>query len=157
MLSDMQAHEIACSGDENAVAALMELLEARKKIAAAERIIEYADGHPDMCCGQCSREIHEAEARTTAAYQERARMVGAFAALFPGGIKPSEDGDDDYYLVYLDTPEGQVSWHINKADREFVPSMDIYQGEWDGHTTDEKYGRLLLACASLSPEGCAQC
>lgn len=39
MLSDMQVYEIECSGDENAVAALMELLEAHKKIAATQKAL----------------------------------------------------------------------------------------------------------------------
>jgi hypothetical protein len=35
----------------------------RKVVAAAETIIANADGHPDMCCGQCSSAVAAAEAR----------------------------------------------------------------------------------------------
>lgn len=34
-------------------------------------------------------------------------------------------------VAYIDLPTGQVSWHL-----------PAYPGEYDGHKTDEKYGRI---------------
>lgn len=41
-----------------------------------------------------------------------------------------DPNEPDYPVVYIDLPTGQVSWHIT-----------AYAGEWDGHTTEQKYER----------------
>ncbi len=49
--------------------------------------------------------------------------------------------DDWRWIVYIDLPAGQVSWHIHDSEREWFNLPD-YPGVWDGHTTEEKYARL---------------
>lgn len=56
--------------------------------------------------------------------------VGLAAACgYPCGIRldPSEP---DWPVVYIELPNGQVSWHLPQHERE-----------WDGHDTPEKYRR----------------
>lgn len=46
--------------------------------------------------------------------------------------------------VFIDLPTGQVSWHVHDSELalfDFLPTSD--QRCWDGHSTDEKYERLL--------------
>nr|WP_157529412.1 hypothetical protein [Kibdelosporangium sp. MJ126-NF4]CEL23360.1 hypothetical protein [Kibdelosporangium sp. MJ126-NF4]CTQ96904.1 hypothetical protein [Kibdelosporangium sp. MJ126-NF4] len=79
-------------------------------------------------------------------YRERARLVAFLAALYPA-VRSSNDPHDDRTVVYIKTPTGQMSWHIDPADvRLFahVPAVpgDDARARWDGHTTDQKYTRL---------------
>lgn len=46
------------------------------------------------------------------------------------GQQKSEDNDEEWYILYIELPEGQVSWHM--------PSNDIL---WDGHDNNKKYER----------------
>lgn len=50
-------------------------------------------------------------------------------------------------VVYVDTPQGQLSWHLADADVTLfgqVPRVaaDDERARWDGHSTDEKYQRV---------------
>lgn len=57
------------------------------------------------------------------------------------------DREPGWHIVYIDTPAGQMSWHISPNDVdlfehvEFVDSADP-RAQWDGHTTAIKYERL---------------
>lgn len=73
------------------------------------------------------------------AYSERARIVSSLTLLFPSRMTQHEG----WWIVYMDTPHGQVSWHISEDDLGYfghVPRVDSWQ--WDNHTTNEKYLRL---------------
>jgi hypothetical protein len=51
-------------------------------------------------------------------------------------------------VVYIDHPEGQLSWHIHDSHLPFFDHVERGNGKrsWDGHTTEEKYQRLAQAC-----------
>lgn len=79
------------------------------------------------------------------AYFDRNQLALAFARLAQErcwrvgiGIDPEEP---DWPVLYVDTPAGQVSWHLPKADVE-VASWPAYSGSWDGHDVKEKRARL---------------
>lgn len=58
--------------------------------------------------------------------------------------KPGEDWDADWRnILFIDLPSGQVSWHIHQNEAQWFYFVGTYNGEWDGHTTDEKYRRVL--------------
>lgn len=88
-----------------------------------------------------------------AAYDERDRCVAliAFMALQLGyrvGLARHEgpDWDDDWRnIVFIDLPTGQVSWHYHDSERHLFETLPPYPGEWDGHTTPEKYARVNAA------------
>lgn len=87
---------------------------------------------------------------TNAVYEERDRLVAALSHLawrhgVQVGIGRHEgvDWEDDWRtVIYLELPTGQVSWHIHDSERPWFLGLPQYDGQWDGHTTEEKYERL---------------
>lgn len=87
-------------------------------------------------------------------YRERAHLVAHLAAIYPAalGMDPAEP---DWAVVYIDTAEGQLSWHISPDDMDlFAHVSPVHNVEWDGHSTEEKYARLdaLTTGAVLSEQ-----
>lgn len=86
------------------------------------------------------------------AYAERNMVVGALVALavnqgWTVGLAihdPMDAAWEDEWrnIVFIDLPTGQVSWHVHDAQMSLFRSLPWYAGEWDGHTTPEKYKRL---------------
>lgn len=81
------------------------------------------------------------------AYWERNRLVLFLTYVFPSfrGLHEDDPNWDKGWMniIYIDTPAGQLSWHISD---EMFPSFEhlkLVRGKvWDGHTTEEKYRRL---------------
>lgn len=87
--------------------------------------------------------------RKDEAYEERNRVVAALAHVFPSGIKRTDipDWDPEWHgCVYIDTPEGQLSWHYHDSQADLFCDLPPYGGEWDGHDTRKKYRRLERLC-----------
>ena len=80
-------------------------------------------------------------------YRERAHLVAFLASIHNSVIGPSSDAPG-WFIVYIDTWDGQLSWHISPDDMDLFENVDMALGpfdprmEWDGHTTEEKYKRL---------------
>lgn len=100
---------------------------------------------------------HEREPRLRAeqerdgAYRERAHLVALLAALHPSHIGYTDPVAVDWLVVTIETPTGQMSWHIAERDRdlfEHVRLVPAVYNVWDGHTTEEKYARLRRLTAS---------
>lgn len=80
-------------------------------------------------------------------YEERAKILVAFALLCKTighrvGFRddPKTPG---WPVLFIDLPEGQVSWHFSAEMREGIAGeIGVYLDEWDGHTTEQKYERL---------------
>lgn len=90
-------------------------------------------------------ELAEMIARKDAAYLERNRVVAALANIFPSGVKRTaiECWSDDWHsCVLIDLPTGQASWHYHDSQHHLFEHLPPYAGDWDGHTTEEKYERL---------------
>ena len=46
-------------------------------------------------------------------------------------------------LVVIDLPTGQASWHVHASEiTEFAHLKMDYEYMWDGHSNEEKYGRV---------------
>ena len=89
------------------------------------------------------------------AYWERNRLVAILARLYPSGraITDIPGWDKDWHnCIYIDTPRGQLSWHIHKNEMVQFASLPEYKGEWDGHDTEEKYRRLLVLMVDLEEQ-----
>jgi hypothetical protein len=84
-------------------------------------------------------------------YRERAHLTAFLAACYPSAQCPDRD-DDEYRLLYVTTPDGQLSWHVHTDDADellgHVPHDEA--AEWDGHTTEEKYRRLEALVCTLA-------
>ncbi|MFF4661979.1 hypothetical protein [Streptomyces sp. NPDC001282] len=80
-----------------------------------------------------------------ATYRERAHLVAHLAALHPSHIGHTDPNLPDWAVVTIETPAGQMTWHIAERDMDLFtrvqPTNRICRG-WDGHTTDEKYQRM---------------
>lgn len=76
-------------------------------------------------------------------YRERARLVAFLTSIYSCYIGYTDPDEPEWAVVMVYTPAGQMSWHIAAED------MDLFDGracdgvgDWDGHTTEEKYQRL---------------
>lgn len=91
------------------------------------------------------------------AYTERAKMLDVLALIASNsgltvgiGHDPSEP---DWPVVFIDTPAGQVSWHVSQVDYEnHLRWLRPYPGHWDGHTTEEKWDRCEMWAEEFIPE-----
>ena len=90
------------------------------------------------------------EAAKNGAYSERNKLVAAMSKLFPASLErhPSDDKsweDDWRWIVFIDLPSGQASWHLHDSELPQFAHLKREVGrKWDGHTNDEKYERLAL-------------
>ena len=92
----------------------------------------------------------EEKAHLDSVYQERNLCVALITRLaemlgYRAGIKEhqGEEWEDDWRnVLFIDLPTGQVSWHLHVSELENFPGLPRYLGEWDGHTTEEKYERV---------------
>lgn len=88
-------------------------------------------------------------------YRERAFLIAHLAALYPSTLVHSADPDaPDWPVIFVDTPRGQLSWHLSPDDLDLFAHVPVLKGhqapKWDGHTTAEKYRRLAGLTADMS-------
>ena len=91
-----------------------------------------------------------------AAYAERNRLVALLAALFPGSLEENAAGSPEdraegwNWIVYVELPTGQASWHLHDRELPLFAHVPRNQGRaWDGHTTEEKYARVERLAAQM--------
>lgn len=100
------------------------------------------------------QEITSLKGAKDGAYAERNKCVVGLALLardlgFKVGLArhPEEDTeweDDWRNIVVIELPTGQLTWHFHDSEMHMLYSFCRLEGhEWDGHTTEEKYRRLL--------------
>lgn len=53
------------------------------------------------------------------------------------------------YMVRVDTPFGQLSWHIHESQLELAKTLPTYAGEWDKSDRTEKYVRVRRAITAF--------
>lgn len=119
----------------------------------------------DPAVEEISAMIQEEINKKNQAYYERNQLVAALSKIYPAwlGVHPKdEEWEDDWRtIVYIKIPvktesasipglgkrlvtkDVQVSWHIHDSDKQFFKHLDYGSEEWDGHTNEEKYKRLL--------------
>lgn len=112
----------------------------------AKRLAEAAD------------EIERLRADKDGAYHERNMLVALLARIYPSGIKRTEiEGWDPEWhgCVYIELPTGQASWHYHDSEAHLFVDLPSYEGEWDGHTAEEKYActRVLIGNADAARLG----
>jgi len=94
-------------------------------------------------CKRIMEERDDLKKALGAVYRERAHLTAFLAACYPSVLCPDQD-DDGYLILYVDTPAGQLSWHVHVDDAEDLLGhvQEDEAAEWDGHTTEQKYERL---------------
>ncbi|WP_433893049.1 hypothetical protein [Streptomyces sp. CA-111067] len=105
---------------------------------------------------KANAELGAARDQRDGAYRERAQLLAWLAALHPAVIAPALDLDEPgWWILYLAPPiGGQLSWHISPRDAGLLTHVervepDDPRAQWDGHTTDEKYGRIQVLTSAL--------
>lgn len=82
------------------------------------------------------------------AYRERAQLLAWLAVLYPSVIATAPDVDEPgWQILYLTAGGNQLSWHVAPRDANLFEHVehvaaDDPRAQWDGHTTEEKYGRI---------------
>ncbi len=84
------------------------------------------------------------------AYTERNRLVALLARQYPSSLEPNPDTrateikDGWNWIVFVDLPTGQASWHLHDRDLNEFTGVPREQGrKWDGHTTPVKWQRVM--------------
>ncbi len=93
------------------------------------------------------------------AYLERNRVVAFLASIalangWRAGTKRTniEGWSPEWHnCVYIDLPTGQASWHYHDSHEPLFAHLPHYEGDWDGHSTFEKYTRLELQARLIVP------
>ncbi len=83
------------------------------------------------------------------AYHERNMVVALLARHYPSWTAKTDipGWDSEWHnCVYVELPTGQVSWHYHESEHYLFDKLAHSDGRvWDGHTTDQKYNRLIAA------------
>lgn len=109
---------------------------------------------------QASEALLATEAQKDAAYLERNQLVAALSKVFPAGIARTtiEGWDSEWHnCVFIDLPTGQASWHYHDSQAHLFAHLSPYWGEWDGHTTEQKYERLAAMANAANGQHVAEC
>ena len=93
--------------------------------------------HDDMdVAREAIEEIARLRGKVDAVYSERNRLAAALARMaLAAGFSAGKGVDPDetkWPVVYVDTPNGQVSWHIAEADAHVLKGLPQYGKQWDG-------------------------
>lgn len=130
--------------DENEVvdllASFIETTENKEVLLRAER-----DGISSLLLTVQQESIKQRN-KKDGAYLERNKLVALLASLYPSGIKKTsiEGWSDEWHgCVYIDFPWGQASWHYHDSQSYLFDHLPPYQGEWNGHTTEQKYEEIV--------------
>ncbi|WP_327591347.1 hypothetical protein OHA25_60455 (plasmid) [Nonomuraea sp. NBC_00507] len=107
-------------------------------------------------CAPASAEI---AADDRPVYQERAALLAFLTGHHPACIVHGDPSQPGMALLYVHTPQGQMSWHLHSEDLVLfphVPRMTYPDGPlWDGHSTTQKYRRLDRLVRKCTPLGAA--
>jgi hypothetical protein len=81
------------------------------------------------------------------AYAERDALVCVLSKLWPSHLMLHDIKDVDWdrewmTIVCINSPVGQLTWHIHVSEVPMFAHLKKRPNDWDGHTTEEKYARL---------------
>ena len=100
-------------------------------------------------------QLPELVAQKNGAYSERNKVISlaakmAIALNLDAEIWQHDESDEDWEddwrnIVAIELPTGWVTWHINDSERSLFDFLPDGENKWDGHTTEEKYRRVVEA------------
>lgn len=96
----------------------------------------------------------ETPADLNALYRDRAHILALLALHYPAHIASSDPEHPDWPVLTLETPQGQMSWHLASTDLDLFPHVrraddDQAAAAYDGHTTDDKHARIRARVATF--------
>ena len=127
-------------------------------LRAYQAVIDYVQSLFPASQQQAVERCVKAEEQKDGAYAERDRLVCALSKLFPASLERHPDSDTTWdndwrWIVFIDLPTGQATWHIHDSELAWFNHLPRFTGKvWDGHTTPEKYARLAALSASPSTQ-----
>lgn len=82
-----------------------------------------------------------------AVYRDRAHILALLALHYPAYWAYSDAANKDWPVLTLDTPQGQMSWHIAPRDIGLFQHVrraadDQAAAAYDGHSTEDKHDRI---------------
>ena len=94
-----------------------------------EYLVQAANQHEGLC-----KTVIEKQERINRVYSERSACIVALARTTIEAGRKAGVGEDSEgnTVVYVDTPNGQVSWHVWDCDHWMLEDLPEYEGEWDG-------------------------
>ena len=125
-----------------------EVAQRDREIAHLRELTRHSSQEHSILVESLEQDIQRLQNLSSAAYEERNHLVALLAKLFPSGTKRTEIAgwDEQWHgCVYIDFPWGQASWHYHDRDAHMFDHLPAYHGQWDGHSTDEKYTAILAA------------
>ena len=166
---EARAASLGAQGVE--VAERRELKERGERIRDLEHTVRELEANREESIRTTTRREYLLKQEKDTAYSERNRLAVALARVglvlgWRAGVGthqdvPGQQWDADWRtLLFIDTPAGQVSWHLHDSERYLVASLPKYPGTWDGHTTAQKWERLervgppVLVDGAECPESC---
>jgi hypothetical protein len=126
---------------------LDEISEFINNISKNMKLNEEKSQYKDMFSSYIKK-IKELEDVKDNAYSERNKLVKFLTMLYPSCLGKHEESDTSWdkdwmNIIFLETPEGQLSWHIHDSELPMFKHLKYNKDiKWDGHTTEEKYKRL---------------
>jgi hypothetical protein len=76
-------------------------------------------------------------------YRERAILTSHLSKIYPSTIFPSDADEPEWNVLTVMGPTGQMTWHISPDDMDLYGHVERRHVLWDGHTTEEKYERMV--------------
>ena len=91
-------------------------------------------------------------------HHERNRLLSLLSAIFPASLEkhqPENEALEDWpWLVIIDLPGGQVSWHIEERELPLFDHLPRLDGRvWDGAEDQEKYQRVEMSRKMIIKQG----
>jgi hypothetical protein len=88
------------------------------------------------------------------AYAERNQLVAFLSHCYPSHLMRHDYNDatwdrDWVWIVCINSPKGQMTWHIHKDELPLFDHLQQRNNDWDGHSTEEKYARLSMLGVSV--------
>jgi hypothetical protein len=79
------------------------------------------------------------------AYCERNTLLSALTRLYPASLELNPEREPGWdWILFIEMPTGQGTWHVHNADLDLFLHLPRNLGRvWDGHTTPQKYERVL--------------
>lgn len=100
-------------------------------------------------------ELEDIRAQKDNAYAERNKVLVLLASMAMRlgcrvGVGQHDHADtawefDWRTILFIDLPSGQASWHFHDSETHLLDGLPRYPDTWDGHSTPEKYERVLAA------------